>query len=441
VTGPAPRSSAAQHAKSFPKIRALLVTSNFWPERTGIGQVNTEFARFLARKGVEVDVVAAHPYYPEWRVYDGYRTRLSVTERLDGIRIRRSWHYTAPSPGAGARMLHEFTLALFAIPNLIRALSRPGKVFIVSPDLSFAFFASILARAMGRPYSLVVQDVMPDAAMELGMLRNRWIIHLSKMMARSLYNGADEIRTLGEGMRRRIAAATRSSARISVIPNAINVQELSPRDGSGELFRKRFVPEGVFSVVHSGNIGQKQDLAVLVRAAVELKDHKDIHFYVFGDGAAKEDFLYQVAQQGAVNISHFPFQDREMVPHMMYGAGAVLISQLPEVIDIVVPSKLQVAMASGAMIIASCAAESETAQIVEASGGGVVVPPSDGHALAAEILKVKNGSIDSAAFRSRAQTYAREHFNEELLYGTLARELFASSGSRSDSLEYSVASE
>ena len=434
MTAPHFAPPANRGARSFPEIRALIITSNFWPERTGIGQVNTEFARFLTRKGIVVDVVAAHPYYPEWRVYNGYRGRLSVTEQLDAIRIRRSWHYAAPNPGAGSRMLHELTLAAFAVPNLIRALSKPGKIFIVSPDLSFAFFASLLARVMRRPYSVIVQDVMPDAAVELGMLRNRWIILLSRMMARALYNGADEIRTLGEGMRRRIASIARTSTRIAVIPNAINVEELSPRPGSGDTFRKRFVQEGVFSIVHSGNMGKKQDLAVLVRAAVELKDQTDIHFYVFGDGAAKNDFLLEVAKYDVHNISHFPLQDREMVPHMMYGADVVLVSQLPEVVDIVVPSKLQVAMASGAMIIATCVPESETARILQASGGGLVVPPSDGRSLATAILAVKDGTIDSAAFRVRAQSYARKTFDEELLYGTVSREMLASTGSRSESL-------
>jgi hypothetical protein len=43
--------------------RAAIITSNYWPEKTGIGQVTTEFAEFLAAGGVDVRVATAMPYY------------------------------------------------------------------------------------------------------------------------------------------------------------------------------------------------------------------------------------------------------------------------------------------------------------------------------------------------------------------------------------------
>jgi colanic acid biosynthesis glycosyl transferase WcaI len=398
-----------------PQSRVAIITSNFWPERTGIGQVTTDFARFLSEEGIDVRVATAMPYYPEWRIYDAYRGRLQQTERLDRIVIHRAWHFTRSSPGAVGRIAHEASLCLFALPNMVRVLRRARVAFIVSPDLSHAFVASFVARAMGVRRVLMVQDVMPDAAVELGMLRNGLVIRLSRWMARRAYAMADEILTLGEGMRRRIARETAAPEKIRIVPNTIDAEELAPGPDQGKPFRDRFVPEGTFAVVHAGNMGQKQDLDLLLRTAKRLLEHRDIHFYVFGDGAVKGEFLRKRDGWGLSNVSHFPFQDRAMLPHMLYGADVLLVSQLPEVVDIVVPSKLVTAMGAGAMIVAACAEDSEAARLIRESGGGIVVPPSDESALATAIFSIIREAGADIAFRRRARDHASAHFDRRIV--------------------------
>ena len=107
------------------KRRIAVVASNFWPERTGIGQVTTELADYLAGEGMDVTVATAMPYYPEWRIYEGYRGRLWRTERRGRMTIHRAWHRTSPAPGALSRIAHEVTLCLFSLPTCI-GLSAPA---------------------------------------------------------------------------------------------------------------------------------------------------------------------------------------------------------------------------------------------------------------------------------------------------------------------------
>src|SRR5436305_7528024 len=149
------------------KVRVAIITSNYWPERTGIGQVTTEFAEYLAGSGLDVRVSTAMPYYPEWSIYPDYRKALWRNDKRNGVSILRATHYSVPNPTTLRRILHEVTLCAFAAPNMFRVLWRSDAAFVVSPDLSHAFVASILARMMGVPLILIVQDVMPDAAIEM----------------------------------------------------------------------------------------------------------------------------------------------------------------------------------------------------------------------------------------------------------------------------------
>ena len=53
-------------------MRILIHGINFSPELTGIGKYTGEMAVWLAVQGHEVRVVTAPPYYPQWRVAEGY---------------------------------------------------------------------------------------------------------------------------------------------------------------------------------------------------------------------------------------------------------------------------------------------------------------------------------------------------------------------------------
>jgi colanic acid biosynthesis glycosyl transferase WcaI len=293
-------------------------------------------------------------------------------------------------------------------------------IYIVSPALSYALTASLLAAILRVRRILVVKDVMPDAAIELGMLRNPFVIRASRLCARWVYALAHEIQTLCDGMRLRIAHDTRHAEKITIVPDTIDANELAPVPLSENAFRRQFVPDGTFAVVHSGNMGRKQDLDLLLRAAEKLRNDPQVHFYVFGDGADKTRFLRSLEERQLNNVSHFPLQDRWMLRHMLSGADVVLVSQLPAVVDIVVPSKLVTAMAGGAMIVSACVDESETAKLVTACGGGMVIPASDAEALVAAIRAIRNGEIDTERCRLDARAYAIAHFDRERVYGPIA---------------------
>lgn len=399
----------------MPKV--AVITSNFWPEQTGSSQTVGEFADYLARHGLDVRVATAMPYYPQWRIWPEYRGALQRVEAVGRMTVFRSWHWVSPRPSPFTRLLHEGTLALFALPNMARALRRARVAFVISPDLTYAVLGLTLAWLMRVRRVLVVKDVMPDAAIELGMLRNSALVALSRWLARCAYAMADEIHTLGEGMRRRIARLCSHAEKIRIVPDTVDVGELKPVPYERNEFRTQFVPTGAFAVLHAGNMGKKQDLGLLLRTANRLRDDADVLFYVVGDGAEKDNFLRQRDAMGLRNVVYYPLQPRWMLPHMLSGADVVIVSQVAEVVDIVVPSKLVTAMACGAMIVAACAPDSETAKLVHEAVGGLVIGAGDDGAMAEVINQVRRRSIDVQEHRDRVRRFANDRFNRDVVYG------------------------
>ena len=399
-----------------------IVASNYWPEPTGVSRTVTEFAEFLTCRDLDVRVATAMPYYPQWEIYPAYRRSVYRSELRNGATIFRAWHRVRPAPSAIGRVLQEATLCLVGLPTMVRALWGARLAYVVVPALGYAFLGAFVARCLRIPVILVVKDVMPEAAVETGLLKNRVVIAGSRWLARQLYGAASEIQTLGEGMARRIVAAGAARAKVRVVPDTIDGRELTPIPPAENEFRRRFVHSGGFAVVHTGNMGRKQDLDLLLRAADRLQSEPDIRFLVFGDGAVRSDFLRRREQLQLENVAHHPLQDRSFLSHMLSGADVVLVSQLAEVVDIVVPSKLVTAMGGGAMIVAACADQSETARLIRASGGGLLIGAGDDEALARAILRIRDGKVDTTGYRTRARAYALARFDRDVVYGPLAAE-------------------
>ena len=134
----------------------------------------------------------------------------------------------------------------------------------------------------------------------------------------------------------------------------------------------------------------------------------------------KDEFLRTRDAWGLANVEHRPLEERRMLVHMLSGADVVLVSQMAEVVDIVVPSKLVTALGAGAMVVAACAPESETARLIGASDGGLLVPAGDDAALASVIRRIRAGEVPTAAYRRRAREFALRYFDRRAVYGPLA---------------------
>ena len=100
-------------------MKILIYGINYAPELTGIGKYSAEMAEWLAARGHSVSVVTAPPYYPQWRVHDGYRAGRYAREE------RAACPCAAPGvparPGGVKRLLHLASFALSSLPSLLRA--------------------------------------------------------------------------------------------------------------------------------------------------------------------------------------------------------------------------------------------------------------------------------------------------------------------------------
>jgi colanic acid biosynthesis glycosyl transferase WcaI len=146
------------------------------------------------------------PYYPAWKIPDGYRGRLFCREQKSGVDIARSWLYVPKRLSSVKRILHE---ASFVISVVLRSIGsgsneRPDVLIVITPPLALGLAAFLLSRKWRIPFIQHVADLQPDAAVDLGMLSSGGLTRALYAIERLSYKKASIISTLTVSMRDKI---------------------------------------------------------------------------------------------------------------------------------------------------------------------------------------------------------------------------------------------
>ncbi|MDR3763961.1 MAG: WcaI family glycosyltransferase [Acidobacteriota bacterium] len=406
-------------------MRILFLSINYWPDTTGIAAFNIWRCEYLAARGHQVTICTGPPYYPQWRVPAAYRGRLLQREERNGVRILRSWMYVPQVLSTKKRVLHEAT---FLAGSLARALAtrRPDLIFVVSPPLGLGLSASFLSRLWRVPCVFDVEDLQPDAAVELGMMRPGRMVDLLYRVERIAYRNAALLSTITEGMRQRIVAKGFDPARVTLFPPRADsaLYGLRQRE-SGADFRRRYGLQGKFLVTHSGNMGVKQGMEVILDAAALSSARPDILYLLVGDGAMRAKLQEQASARQLRNVRFLPILDDAEFREMLAATDLALITQQKVVSDIVFPSKTVTLLSAGCPIVAAVNLGSEVAHAVVNSAAGRVVEPENPALLWQAVASLSAAPADLEAMRQRATQYATECWDERRTLPRMEAELEA----------------
>ncbi len=402
-------------------MRILIYSYNYYPEPIGIAPLMTELAEGLVKRGHEVRVVTAMPNYPERQIYEGYRGKLYVNEYKNGVQIQRSYVWIRPQPNLLDRVLLD---ASFVVSSFLPALfgCRPDVILSTSPSLPVCIPTTLLGWLYNCPVVLNLQDILPEAAVHVGLLKNKFLIQVFATLEKFAYRTATKISVIADGFVDNLRSKGVPANKIVQIPNWVDVNFIHPLPKENNPFRGAHNLDGKFVVLYSGNIALTQGLETVVKAAAALRDVPDIAFVIVGEAKGLQRLQQECQDIGADNVLLLPFQPREKLPEMLAAADVGLVVQKKNVISFNMPSKIQVLLASGRALVASVPDNGTAARAIRQSGGGVVVTPEDSQALAAAVLdlyqhpeKVKTLGYNSRQFAIEQYSFDQALNNYESL--------------------------
>lgn len=359
----------------------LIVTQHFYPEVAAIAQLMTDLAVDLAVKGVDVTVLAAVPYYlitPDMRI--------PSEEEYKGVKINRVYTTKFNLNNVLGRIPNWLSFHFFV---MLKCLFIPKHDVVLTLTIPpyIAFVGMLIRKIKGSKFMFGVQDIYPDVAVELGLIKNKVLINLLLRLTVWNYKSADKIIPIGEVMRDEIIRHGIIPDKIAVIHNWADSEELYPVKKEDNPFIKKLGIERKFIISYSGNFGIVHDFNPVKQAIMDLKDYKDIVFLFIGDGTEKRGLQQFVENNKVKNVLFIPFQPREEILYSLNACDVSLVSMKKGMEGKLVPSKLYGILSVGKPVIGICSGKSEVADIITENRCGMVV---DDNNLSGRILDLYN---------------------------------------------------
>ncbi len=396
-------------------MHILLIHQAFASLNEPGGTRHYETARYLVARGHRVTIIASPVNYITGRPQAG-RLRWSQKETTEpGITVLRPYVYTAHHKSFFHRLLAFFSF-MFSAFFAGLGVRDVDLVWGTSPPLFQVVTAWLLARLKGARFLFEVRDLWPYFAVETGVLTNPVLIRLSEWLENFLYRRADRMLVNSPGFLPYMEA--HGVPDVALIPNGADPAMFDPQsDGGG--FRQVHGLGDAFLVVYAGAHGLPHDLGVVLQAADRLRERRDIHFALIGDGKEKPNLMQQAAAMSLPNLTFLPPLPKSEMAQALAAADACLaILQPEEAYKLTYPNKVFDYMAAGRPLL--LAIDGVSRQVMEAAGCGLFVRPGDPHALAEAVQQLAANPQSAQEMGLRGRAYLEEHFHRAKLAQKLA---------------------
>src|SRR5436190_6620896 len=364
------------------KPRLLRLNQYYWPGVEATAQLLTELCEALAEEAdvkVVTGVLHGHEEEPRRLVHNGVEIVRVPSTSFERSKIL-------------ARASNYVSYLTNALVYGLRG-GRPDVVLCMTDPPIVADIALIVARRYRAPLVVISQDVFPEIAVQLKRLENPALMSLLRVLVRIYLRRADRLVAIGETMRKRLEEKGAPSDRVRVIPNWVDTTRLTPLAKDNPWSQHTGLADR-FVVMHSGNVGHAQDLDSLVRSATFLRDLDDLVIAIIGTGARHAELVALAELLEADRVRFLYYQPRQVLAQSLSAADVHVVGLAPGLAGYVVPSRLYGILAVARPVIVAADPESETAQVVQEVGCGIVVPPGRPELVARAIRDAHDGKYD-----------------------------------------------
>ena len=393
--------------------RILVVTQHFWPENFRINDIVEGFLQ----DGLEVDVLCGLPNYPKGEWFDGYGPQGPWEEHYGSALVFRAKEWPRKGNTSVNIFLNYVSWPLYAAAALDRLPGGYDAVFCFNTSPVLMCWPAIrYARKHKIPFTNYVLDLWPENLYSVLPLSNKLLRRIAQGVSDHLYKQADRLIAMSEPLQQRLCERTgKPKSAVAAIPQYCEDFYAVPQHDAA--LEERFA--GRFNLVFTGTFTPAQSLDMVLRAVLEARaaGAENLHLLLVGDGMSRES-LQTLAQELHAEdaVTFYGSVPAKEVPKFTALADALLISlsDSPD-LGLTVPGKLASYMAAGKPILASMNGAGFVA--VQQSGGGLVSPACDQHALAENMLRLtKMTETDRAALGAKAKEYYLAHYRRaELL--------------------------
>lgn len=385
-------------------MRIVLMGDVFPPLRSSGAVLLRDLSLEMIRQGHQVTVLVPAPELgAPWRLED-----------MDGVEVLRLRAPRTKDVGLLRRALAELWMPVAMWWNLLRSplrLKRWEGVVWYSPTIFLGLLAWALKRRSRCRGYLVLRDIFPDWAVDMGLMRKGSPYRFFKLMEGFQYRVANVIGVQTHSALSYFALlAHRPGRRVEVLQNWLAdapVQHCSISLSMGPL-------AGRSIFVYAGNMGVAQGMDLLLDLAAAMQHQTNVGFLFVGRGTEVARLCAEAVQRGLDNVLFHDEIDPVEIPALYAQCHVGLVALDPRHRTHNVPGKFLSYMWAGLPVLASVNPGNDLTAIIRQAAVGMVCEDSHVDSLlsaSAELLKMIE--CDRVALRMRCRQLAAELFSPE----------------------------
>jgi glycosyltransferase involved in cell wall biosynthesis len=408
-------------------MKIALLVNNFPPEIGSAADLFYQLALEFRKRGHYVEVFTTEPRYynlgSSKKIYQmikkKHRCRIWERENMNEIYVYRIKLLPIIYPRSGTIAIFrelEHILQPLTFTAFIYYLTKFDVILIYSPPLILGYIGALIGKFLKIPVVINVQDIHPEAIVDIGLLNNKFLINILELIERQMYNFASAITVHSHGNKEIIIKHGINPHKVFTVYNTCYIPPLELLS-RGNIIRQKYSLEGKFIVTYAGIMSFAQDLDTIIKSAKIVSERdKDILFLLVGDGPRKKELVSLSKKLALDNVMFLPFQEGENYWYLLAASDLCLVSLKSTVKTPVVPRKLQDIMAAGRPVVANVPLVGDTAKIINEAQCGIVVEPESPQELAKIILKMKNLSKEEREkMGANGRKYAETHFSPKII--------------------------
>ncbi len=386
--------------------RVLLVTTNYWPEPTGIAVYTTDLAESLTAQGDQITALTSLPHYPWWRVPSEFAHLGEGIETLNGVSIIRAKHLVPPKMNALLRMRFETSL-WWNLRRVSRQMVGNNFDLVIAciPTVAAGIVGKSIANKLGAPFGLIVQDLSGAGAKQSGLRGGAVISKIAHFVEGIALHGADGLVVVSPAMHDVVKTLGVPAERITQITN-YSARDISSVDKSPARAKFGWASND-FVVVHTGNMGAKQDLENVVRAADALAGDPHIKIYLVGHG--NQEANLKALCEGKSNVAVLPAVSDADYSALLSAADLLLVNERSTQMEMSLPSKLTSYLYSERPVIAAVPRGGATWKFLD--GVAELVEAGDSKALASKIEELSRNQSRLDELAKLGSAFAVKHLD------------------------------
>ena len=274
---------------------------------------------------------------------------------------------------------------------------------------------SVGAMLRGQRYVVLVHDLWPELPAHIGMIKNNGVLYRAIEFVNKLsFKHASATVVLSGAMKKRVLdKVPETNGSVHVIHNWVDADRVYPVAKADNRILKELGLQDKKVIMYSGNLGRYQPLEVMIGAANELRNRKDMVFVFAGDGGKRQKIQEMAASLNLENVMFIPFQPLDRLAESLSMADVSLIGIYAENEGVIMPSKLYGLLAAGKPIICVSDPKSEVVEILNQAKAGVHSSIDDPRELAQNIVSLLDDTQKAQELGQNGRSYFLEHFERK----------------------------